>query len=76
MIVIAQTLMCMVYKLEVEASDTIETLKAKLQEKSAIPPDQQTLIFGGKYLEDCKTLADYNIQDGSIFHLAIKLRNC
>ena len=59
---------------EVEEGDRIEDVKAKIQEKEGIPPEQQRLIFAGKQMESHKTIGDYDLEDGASLHMVLRLR--
>lgn len=53
----------------ITASETVGSLKSKLQEQQGIPADEQRLILGGVQLEDNRMFGDYSISEMSTLHL-------
>ena len=62
------------HELKVELTDTIESIKYKIQDQQELPPDQMIIIFSGKSLEDNRRLMDYNIQYGETISMVLKIR--
>ncbi len=62
------------YKVNASDFKTIADLKENISEKIGFTVDQQRLIFGGKQLEDNRTLDDYNIKNGCVVSLVLRIR--
>ena len=73
MIIFVKTITGKIITVDCEPSDTIEYIKAKIQELEGIHPDKQRLIFGGRQLGNSLTLAECKIQNESTIHLVIRL---
>ena len=72
--ILVKTLTGQQISINVEPKDTIKKVKEKIQSSIGIPPDQQRLIYVGRQLEDENTISKYNIENGSVLHLVLRLR--
>lgn len=53
--------------------ETVENVKQKIQECERISVDQQQLIYAGRRLIEGDSLYEYNIQEGDVIHLVLRL---
>lgn len=56
--------------LDVESGDSINNVKQKVQNAAGVSVTEQYLYYGGKFLYNGRTLADYNIQKESTLLVA------
>ena len=58
--------------LDVDASDSLDCVRDKLQWEKLNPRSHQKLIFDGTVLEGSRPISEYNLRHYSILELAIK----
>ena len=69
MLIFVRTINGKTITLDVQSSDTVQNIKAKIQSKEKIRIDMQQLTFAGKSLEDGRSLSSYEVHEESILHL-------
>lgn len=74
--IFVKTLTGPVHSVVCTEDDTIQMVKEQLEKKyeEGMPPNQQRLIYGGKNLDDDRTLRDYNIIHNTTLHIVLRLR--
>jgi hypothetical protein len=50
---------------QIEPTETVATLKSKIEVEKKISPMEMKLLFSGKVLQDDKTLDDYKVSETS-----------
>jgi ubiquitin C len=61
------------FTLVVEPSDTVDYVRATIQDRLGIPPDMQRLVCGTRQLEDGRTISEYGVQHWSTIHVQLRL---
>ena len=56
----------------VDLSVTVESFKETVAGHLKVPPSSLRFIFGGKLLEDSKTLSEYGLEDESTINLVVR----
>ncbi|KAJ6499686.1 ubiquitin-related domain-containing protein [Mycena vitilis] len=71
--IFVETLTKKTVTLEVQAFNTVEDIKARIQYEEGIPPDIQRLFLDGAALQNGRTLCDYDVRPESVIILKLRL---
>lgn len=72
MFIFIKTLSGKTITFDLEATDTIASLKSKIKDRENVPVDQQRILFAGKELDDGNTLQSSGVSKEAILHLVLK----
>ena len=72
--IIIKTLFNKIIKINADFFDTIKDIKDTIYKNEGVPQSEQMLMFGGRQLEDERTLADYGIGAESTLCLVLRLK--
>ncbi|KAH7832664.1 putative polyubiquitin [Monocercomonoides exilis] len=61
-----------VLALNVENTDTVASVKKKVEDEEGIPPERQILVFSGEQLEDRKTLRECGVCEECTLYVVIR----
>ena len=75
--IIFKTLTGKQFDLEVEETDTVASIKGRIEEKKkadgeSFPAADQKLVILGKIMEDDKTLQSYNVKEGNFIVVMVQ----
>ena len=59
--------------LEVQPTESVESVKKMLQERENVDADHQRLVFAGKELEDSQMIGDYHIGSEATVEMLVKM---
>ena len=74
MLIYIESLTDKTFTLDVESGDTIQLVKTKIKKIKGYPKWFQRLLFKRRDMDNDRTLADYNVQEGNTLHLVLRLR--
>lgn len=60
--------------LSLALTDTVSSLKSKLQDETGMPPAKQKILYEGMFFKDSNSIAFYNLLNGTTVYLQIKER--